>query len=72
MLMKLSHPDNDPQGTEQNANSREGKGRTRLGPSFELLAADFVHFLAGRVDFPAGYFAFLAVAVGIPLLAEVG
>ena len=56
---------------EQNAHSREGKGRMRLGPSSDFVAVDFTDSLAGRADCLAEDFASLAVALGIPWLAEV-
>ena len=56
---------------EQNAHSREGKGRMRLGPSYGFLAVDFANSLVGGADCLAGDFVFLAVVVGIPWPAEV-
>ena len=56
---------------ELSAHSQGGMEKRRLAPSFGLLAADSAHFLAGRVDFLAGYSASLVVVVGIPLLAGV-
>ena len=56
---------------EQNAHSREGKGRMTLGPFSDFLAVDFADSLAERADCLAGDFASHTVAVGIPWLAEV-